>query len=375
MCPTKTEPVKIGVIGCGAIGQVHHLPNLHDLPELFEITAVCDVSAGAAAFAAKKFSVPRHFTDYRDLLAADVEAVLLCQTDPKTEAAIAALNAGKHLFVEKPLCFSLEAIDAMAAARQRAGVVGQAGYMKVYDPAYEYARREIATMNNIRFVQVNHLHPNNDLHMRQFEIQRFNDVPADVMEATRAARLAERQQAIGDVTPDVEGAFHLLSGSMIHDLYTMRTALGIPNKIQSSDIWFNGRAVTMNLEYANGARCVASWIDLPELWDFHETLEVYGDDKRVIVTYPTGFAPRGMLATVTVQGIDTDGVHYKKEPKIDWESAFSREIRHFYACIRNGLPCRTPIESARADIALIIDIVKCYQSRTAIVREERGMNS
>lgn len=362
------RPVKIGVVGCGAIGQVHHLPNLHDLPELFEVAAVCDVSAGAAAYVAKKFNVPRHFTDYRDLLAADVEAVLLCQTDPKTEAAIAVLDAGKHLFVEKPLCFSLEAIDAMSAARQRAGVVGQAGYMKVYDPAYEYARREIATMDNIRFVQVNHLHPNNDLHMRQFEIQRFNDIPATVMETTRAARLAERQQAIGDVPPDVEGAFYLLSGSMIHDLYTMRTALGIPNKIHSSDIWFNGRAVTMNLEYANGSRCVASWIDLPELWDFHETLEVYGDDKRVIVTYPTGFAPRGMLATVTVQGIDADGVHYKKEPKIDWESAFSREIRHFYDCIRNGASCRTPIESAREDIALIIDIVKSYQQGAPLTR-------
>ena len=140
----------------------------------------------------------------------------------------------------------------------------------------------------------------------------------------------------------------------------MKVAGFPPSKVHSSDIWLDGRAVTMNLEYPNGARGVASWIDLPELWDFHETLEVYGDDKRVLVAYPTGFAPRGMLATVTVQGIDAEGTHYKKQPTIDWESAFSRELRHFYDCVRKGATCRTPVESVRDDISLIIDIIKSY---------------
>jgi predicted dehydrogenase len=115
----------------------------------------------------------------------------------------------------------------------------------------------------------------------------------------------------------------------------------------------------MNLEYPNGSRCVASWVDLPDLWDFRETLEVYGDDKRVLVTYPTGFA-RGLLSTVTVQGIDAQGFSYKQEPAIEWESAFRRELRHFADCIRNGAECRTTVESARNDIGLIIDVVKHY---------------
>jgi predicted dehydrogenase len=231
--------------------------------------------------------------------------------------------------------------------------------MKVYDPAYEYAKREVETIENIRFVQVNHLHPNNDLHMRQFDIRRFNDVPAAAIEATRAARLAARREAIGDVPPDVEKVFHLLAGSMIHDLYGMRTMLGTPSRILSSDIWYDGRAVTMNLEYPNGARCVATWVDLPSLWDFKETLEVYGDDKRVLVTYPTGFA-RGILSQVVIQSVDAQGVTYKQEPALDWETAFSREMRHFYDCVRNGATCRTPVESARDDIALIIDVVKNF---------------
>ncbi len=353
------QPIRLGVVGCGAIAQVHHLPNLYDLPDHFRVTAVCDVSAGAAAAVAQKFNVPNHFTDYRELLNSDVEAVLLCQTDPKTEVAVAALDAGKHLFIEKPMCYSLQEADAIIAAQQRSGKVGQVGYMKVYDPAYEYAKREVDEMQNIRFVQVNHLHPNNDLHMRQFDIRRFNDIPAEVIAATRAARDAARRDAIGDVPADVEGAFHMMSGSMIHDLYGMRTMLGMPSRIVSTDIWYNGRAATMNLEYPNGSRCIASWVDLPDLWDFRESLEVYGDNKRVIVEYPTGFA-RGLLSQVTVQGIDARGVSYKLEPAVEWESAFSRELRHFYECVRNGAECRTPVAAARLDIGLIIDIIKHY---------------
>ncbi len=359
-------PIKLGVVGCGAIAQVHHMPNLHDLHGLFKVTAVCDVSAGAAAYVADKFNVPHHFTDYRDLLASDVEAVLLCQSDPKTGVAVAALDAGKHLFIEKPMCSSLEEADAIIAAQKRSGKVGQVGYMKIFDPAYEYAKREVETME-IRFAQVNHLHPNNDLHTRQFDIRRFDDIPSSVIEATRAARQAAIRQAIGDVPSHVAGTFSLLSGSMIHDLYGMRTILGVPNRVVSTDIWLNGRAVTMTLEYPNGSRCVATWVDLPELWDFQESLEIYGDNKRVIVEYPTGFA-RGPLSKVTIQGIDANGTTYKQEPAIDWETAFSREMRHFHDCVRNGTPCRATVESARADIALIIDIIKCYQAQAPIER-------
>ena len=98
------ERVRIGVVGCGDIAQVQHLPFLLDLAEEFEVAVVCDVSPSLAAHAADRFHVPRHVTDYRDVLSADVDAVLLCHTDPKTETAVAALDAGKHLFIEKPMC-------------------------------------------------------------------------------------------------------------------------------------------------------------------------------------------------------------------------------------------------------------------------------
>ena len=220
--------VKIGVIGCGAIAQVHHMPNLFELQDLFEVTCVCDVSAGAAQYVAGRFNVPKHVTDYRDLLAADVDAVLLCQSDPKTEIAIDSFRAGKHAFVEKPVCFSLEEMAAMTAACEQSGKVGQSGYMKLFDPGYEAGRREIAAMENIQFVQVNHLHPNNSLHVRQFKVESFGDIPQSAVEARNAARAASLKEAVGDVPDHVARAFFGLSGSMIHDIYTMRHALAHP---------------------------------------------------------------------------------------------------------------------------------------------------
>ena len=323
---------------------------------------VCDRSPALAEYVAKEFQVSDFTNDYGRLLESDLDAVILCHTDPKTEVALEAFAAGKHLFIEKPMCFSLDEADAIIAAADKAGKIGQVGYVKLYDPAFELAKREVDTMSDISFVQINHLHPNNSLHMDQFRIKRFDDIPAAAFDEVGKARQAAFHDAIGEVPDYVEKAFSTISGSMIHDLYGLRVMMGLPSAVVSTEIWNGGRAISTTLEYENGGRCVATWADLPNLWDFKETLEVYGDDKRVILSYPTGFA-RGILSTVTVYGIDADGTTFRKEPAVNWELAFSRELRHFHECIVNGTPTRSSVASARDDIALIIDITKSYLSR------------
>ena len=52
--------VRIGVLGCGAIAQVQHLPNLLELDEEFAVPIVCDLSPDQAAYVAKRFAIPRH---------------------------------------------------------------------------------------------------------------------------------------------------------------------------------------------------------------------------------------------------------------------------------------------------------------------------
>ena len=359
------KPIRLGIIGCGAIAQIQHLPNLAMLRDQFEVTMVCDRSPALAEYVAKEFHVPDHTSDYANLLESDVEAVILCHTDPKTQVAVEAFEAGKHVFIEKPMCYSLDESDAIITASEKSGKVGQVGYVKIYDPAFELAKREVDTMSNVSFVQINHLHPNNTLHLDQFRIKRFDDIPAAALDEVGKARQAAFHDAIGEVADYVEKAFSVISGSMIHDLYGLRVMIGLPNRIVSTEIWNEGRAITTTFEYGSGARCVATWADLPNLWDFKETLEVYGDDKRVILSYPTGFA-RGILSEVKVYGLDDDGTTFSKEPAIDWEMAFSRELLHFHECVVGGTASRSSVASARDDISLIINITKSYLARGPI---------
>ena len=303
--------------------------------------------------------MPQAVTDHRAVLDADVDAVLHCAGGYKTSVVVDILEAGKHLFVEKPLCSSLQEADRIADARRASGVVGQVGYMKLYDPAFDIAHAEIQSMAEPRFIQINHLHPTNSLHVGQFDVRRFDDALVDVARSQGLAFAAAIEEAIGDAEPHVRRAFGTLSGSMIHDLYGLRTLFGLPERVVNAEVWHGGGAVSFTLAYANGARCVASWVDLPGLWDFRETLEAFADDRRVTLSYPTGFA-RGIQSSVVIQGLDDHGVTYRKEPALPWEGAFTRELRHFHDCIVNGAACRTPVESARDDVALIIYIVRRY---------------
>jgi predicted dehydrogenase len=349
--------VRIGVIGCGAIAQVQHIPNLLELNEEFEVPIVCDVAPGQAAYVARRFNIPRSVSDVRALLESDIDAVLLCHADPKAEIAVKAFQAGKHVLVEKPVCLSLEEVDAIVEAQERAGTIGQAAYMKAYDPAFEMAKLEIEGMD-FKFIQVNHLHPSNLLHLDHFNVQHVGVLPPEVVQANRAALRQSFQRAFGPLCDRAEPVWGITYG-LIHDLYSLRTMVGVPTGVKSVDIWKDNRAITVVLEYPNEARCVLSRVDLEALWDFRQTLEIYSDDKRVLLSYPTGFSQR-VLSTLVVQGIDEQGTSYSKKPAIPWESAFTAELRHFHACITKGMLCRTPIAEVRHDVQLIIDITKSY---------------
>ena len=126
------NPIRIGIIGCGAVAQVQHLPNLTALKNLFSVEMVCDLSPTLAQTVAQEFHVPQYTDDWRALLAADLDAVLLCHTDPKTEIAVAAFEAGKHVFIEKPMGVNVQEALEIREAAHRAGVSVMVGYCLRY---------------------------------------------------------------------------------------------------------------------------------------------------------------------------------------------------------------------------------------------------
>src|SRR5689334_24445697 len=148
------ERLRVGVIGCGLIAQVMHLHYLRELADRFEIAALCDVSEALARACAGDYSVPRTFARWQDLLAAPLDAVLILTSGSHAPIAIAAAEAGKHMLIEKPMCFSVAEGRAMIDAARRAKVTLMVGYNKRYDPAYRRLSEEPRSLSDLRLLRV-----------------------------------------------------------------------------------------------------------------------------------------------------------------------------------------------------------------------------
>jgi predicted dehydrogenase len=116
-----TQRLRVAVAGLG-IG-AEHVRSYRALPELFEVTAVCDPDAARAERVAKQFEVPRIVRDYEALLGEPALDVVDVCTPPHLHFAHAsrALRAGKHVVCEKPLVGSLAEVDALAELERRTG--------------------------------------------------------------------------------------------------------------------------------------------------------------------------------------------------------------------------------------------------------------
>ena len=359
--------LKIGVIGCGAIAQIQHLPHLRELDDQFEIGGICDISGYLLEKVGDDFHVPavRRFTDYHELLASDIDGLIVCSSGNHAAPTLAAIAAGKHVLVEKPACTTVDEARDMTRAAEEAGVVFMVAYMKRHDPGFIFAKERIARMGEVNFVQVNHFHPDNELHTAEFRFHKAIDIPPERFEAALAEDDAEVDGALGlqPASPEQRGAFNLLSGSLIHDIGNLHGLFGPPERVLHTEIWLGGRAVSTMLEYKDGIRAVMNWVDLPELWDFEETLAVYGSRERVTVSFPTGFA-RGLTTDVTV--VEIDGELNPSKKLVQWhENAFKNELAHFGDCIRSGREPITPGREVIDDAALVREIVLAWQGSGA----------
>lgn len=117
-----TTPIRIGIIGAGAIATHGHIPGFQRIPNV-EIVAVCDANLTRAQDVATRFNIPHAYQSYHDLLATKaLDAVAIAVPNAlHAPITIAALEAGTHVFCEKPLATSLADGQAMVATAERTG--------------------------------------------------------------------------------------------------------------------------------------------------------------------------------------------------------------------------------------------------------------
>ncbi|HEX6940356.1 MAG TPA: Gfo/Idh/MocA family oxidoreductase [Longimicrobiales bacterium] len=114
--------VRAAILGTGAIAQIVHLPILNALDGV-DVVAVCDVDRPKATAIANRFEVPRVFRSDEEVFASrDVDAVVICTPSHLHERqAVAALEAGKHVLVERPLALDADGARRVVEAAERAG--------------------------------------------------------------------------------------------------------------------------------------------------------------------------------------------------------------------------------------------------------------
>jgi predicted dehydrogenase len=141
------ERVKVALIGCGSVSQRGVLPHLiqEDAQEVIDLVAVCDVVEGRVHETAEQFEVPEWYTQYEELLTqADVDAVLIATPIAfHYEQAMTAIEAGKHIHLQKTMTTTLAEANRLVEAARRRGVKVVASPGQMLNPGCQALKRVI----------------------------------------------------------------------------------------------------------------------------------------------------------------------------------------------------------------------------------------
>jgi len=356
-----TKRLRVGVIGCGTVAQIMHLPYLRSLPDLYQIAAISDLSPKLLQHVGEMYGVPEshRFSDYRDLVASDVDAVLIFSGGSHAPQAIAAAQAGKHILVEKPLCFTLREADEIIAAVQKANVKLMVAYMKRYDPGYRYAQKLVKSMPDIHYVQINTLHPSEEQYWNIHGVTRFNDVPQSVIAPLIADKEKLLDEAVGSISETLRFIYEdSILGSMVHDINALRGLIGEPEGVVYTDIWPEGEklpSTTTILKFPNNIRALYTWTFLPDLRDYFEEIALMSPANRLRIQFPSPFL-KHFPTPIVFQGME-DGAAFRKEVQVSYDEAFREELKAFHDCVINDQQPITDAPDGKKDVAILQQVI------------------
>jgi predicted dehydrogenase len=344
-------PIRIGIVGCGEVVQTIHLPSLSMLPELFQVTALCDVSSSVVNGVGDQWNVGSRYLDYRDLVASDeVDAVLV--TSPHAYHAavtLAAIAAGKHVLVEKPMCITLREADEIIAAQGRAAVTVQVGYMRRYAPAFVQACQLVRELPEIRYARVRDFIGQNALIINQTSrVLRGRDIPVEVIEEGSRLQSTLIAEAIGDASPMLQRAYLRLLGLSSHDLSAMRELLGMPRGVLYAACRPNGY-MSAAFDYGDYVCQFETGVDtIPR---FDGCLEVFGPENVLRVDYDTPYV-RNLPIRLTILEANGQGGTLERTIHPAWGDPFVVEWQAFHANVSGGCAPKTSPEDFRRDLEL-----------------------
>ncbi|OGV47663.1 MAG: hypothetical protein A2017_21890 [Lentisphaerae bacterium GWF2_44_16] len=138
------QKVRFGIIGCGQISQLGHIPNLRNIKNA-EITVLSDISDENIRKALEMVPEAKVFNDYRALLKQDDVDVAVIATPNwlHCEQVVASMEAGKDVFCEKPLGINIEECERIKGVLKKTGSFLQIGHELRHSKVFETAKEKI----------------------------------------------------------------------------------------------------------------------------------------------------------------------------------------------------------------------------------------
>jgi predicted dehydrogenase len=357
--------VRVGLVGTGVIAQVMHLHYLAELADRFDIAAVCDLDRDGAQACAERYAIPAVFTDWRELVGHPLDAVAVLTSGSHAPIAEAAARAGRHVFVEKPMCFSAAEGRAMVAAAEAAGVVLMVGYPKRYDPAFARMREETARLDGARLLRVTTFESPFRPYIGHYPLLPRAPLPAEVAAALRHDSDERLRAAVSPEASDLERQVYemVLLDTLVHELNTVRGLLGEPTRLDYASLALNH--VTVMLRFGDLPAAI-HWIDLPGIARYGMEFALYAPDRRLRLTFPSPFL-RNQPAVLEIEsGTGSMGRSWRTEEIVGFESGFKNELVAFHDSIVTGRPPPTSGRDGLRDITLCQAIIDSHHRSASV---------
>ncbi|MGI0149059.1 MAG: Gfo/Idh/MocA family protein, partial [Thermoplasmata archaeon] len=134
-----SAPMRVGVIGVGSMGQNH----ARVYSEIADLVGIADPDVKAGGLVSNRFSVSQ-FTDPAHLLKEELDAVSVCvPTEFHAKVALAVIEAGIPVLVEKPLAATVAEARGIVDAAKRAGITLAVGHIERHNPAIGAVKRQL----------------------------------------------------------------------------------------------------------------------------------------------------------------------------------------------------------------------------------------
>ena len=150
-----SDPVKVGFVGAGNLASRVHYPSLAEI-EATDLRAISELDEGRLTDTADQYDVPGRYTNYRDMLEReDLDAVYVVMPPHLLhDIVVDCLQAGKHVFVEKPPGVSTYETEAFAWYAERHNCLSMTGFNRRFIPLLRHCKAVVEAAGPIHMVSV-----------------------------------------------------------------------------------------------------------------------------------------------------------------------------------------------------------------------------